>query len=155
MIVAPAAADEPLPAYASMKLLFCAYGGVRGITSLAESEDQFATAVVEVNNGRKVPNAPLPKITLLGDQGKFFDTIRVISVEVFDEPFEPGEGNGGFYLSSDPRGHTHAWDGTLPTGMVHLRVHVALPPQSRLPIMKSCRVSLGPYAVEGPVDEVW
>jgi hypothetical protein len=156
-MVAPIHADEPSPGYASMKLLFCAYGsiGSQPVPPPPGFENQFAVAVVEVNSSRAVPNAPLPKVTLLYGRGKPIGTKRVISVEVFDEPFVPGEGNMAFYLNTNPRGHTHRWGGTLPAGMVHLRVRVALPAQAFVPIPKSCRVRIGPYVIEGPVDGSW
>lgn len=65
------------------------------------------------------------------------------------------EGYGAFYLNTDPRGHTATWDGTLPAGMVHLRVRVALAMQSGLGMPRACRVTIGRYKVEGPVDERW
>jgi hypothetical protein len=154
---APVAADEPLPGYASLKLLYCAFGsiGLQPVPPPPGFENQFAVAVVEVNNSRKVPNAPLPYVTLLDQRGKAIGTKRVISVEVFDEPFIPGEGNGAFYLNTDPRGHTQTWDGTLPTGMIRLRIRVALATQSFVSMPRSCRVTVGPYSVEAPADGSW
>jgi hypothetical protein len=156
-MVAPVHADEPLPGYAWLKLLFCAYGsvGMQPYPLPPNYENQFAVAVVEVNNSRPVPNAPLPEVTLLYEKGKSIGTKRVVSVDVFDEPFVAGEGDMAFYLNTDRRGHTHRWDRTLPGGMVHLRVRVALPTQSFLPVPKSCRVRIGPYVIEGPIDGSW
>ena len=153
-MVAPVHADEPLPGYASMKLFFCAFGSANFVAPGVNNE--FAVAVVEVDNSRPVPNAPLPEVTLLYGGAKSIGTKRVVSVEVFDEPFVPGEGDMAFYLNTDPRGHTHRWDGTLPAGMVHLRVRAALQTQSLLESMpKSCRVTIGPYMIEGAVDGIW
>lgn len=155
--VAPVAADQPLPGYAWMKLLFCAYGsvGAQPLHPPPGYENQFAEAVVELNNTRRVPNAPAPNVTLLYPSGKSITTKRVISVEVFDEPYVPGEGDMAFYLNTDSRGHTHNWDGTLTTGMVHLRVRVALSTRSWVPMPTSCKVTIGPYKIEGPVDGSW
>jgi hypothetical protein len=154
---APANAEQPLPGYAWMKLFFCAYGSVgwQPIHPPPGFENEFAVAVVEVNNERALPNAPAPDVTLLYQDGKTIGTKRVVSVEVFDEPFVPGEGSMGFYLATRRGGHTHPWNGTLPTGMVHLRVRVALAAQNGVPPPQLCRVRLGPYTVEGPWDGIW
>lgn len=153
VIVPPVHANEPLAGYASMKLLFCASGSGNIVGPGLDSE--FAVAVVEVNNSRLLPNAPLPEVTLLYEGGKTIGTKRVVSVDVFDEPFVPGESDFAFYLNTDQRGHTHRWDGTLPLGMVHLRVRVALQTQSLESMPKSCRVRIGPSMIEGPAEGIW
>ena len=154
----PVAADESSPARVSMKLLFCANGSI-GIEPSMQAqpgfESQLAVAVVEVNTSQKAIHSSLPQVTLLYDKEQSASTKRVISAEVFDEPFVAGETNMAFYLNTDRRGHTHPWDETLPIGMVHLRVRVALAMQSSLPMPKACRVKIGPYMVEGPIDGTW
>lgn len=152
------AADEPLPGYASMKLLFCAYGGIGAQPSPmpANFENQFAVAVVELNSSREVSQAPLPTLSLLYGERAALTTKRVISVEQFDEPYVRGEGNMAFYLNSNLRGHTVPWNRTIPGGMIHLRVRVALATQQdSVLIPRACRVTLGPYSVQGPVDGSW
>jgi hypothetical protein len=149
-------ADELKPGYATMKLLFCAYGsiGLRPLHPPPGFETQFAVAVIEVNSSFDMPNAPEPDIMLFDQAGKPTKTNRVISVEVFDEPYVAGDGNFAYYLDTNPRGRTRSWNRTLPGGMIHLRVHVALATQDFLDFVR-CRVTVGPYKVEGPVDGTW
>ncbi|MBV9148944.1 MAG: hypothetical protein JO024_03700 [Candidatus Eremiobacteraeota bacterium] len=153
------AANQPPPGYAYMKLFYCAYGGI-GFQPLHPPlgfENEFAVAVIEVNSSIEVKDAPAPDVTLFDGTGKSTKTKRLASVEVFDEPYVAGEGDGAYYLNTDPRGRTHAWNRTIPTGMIHLRVRVALPTQDNtaLPVQARCRVTIGPYSVEGPTDGEW
>ena len=149
-------ADQLKSGYATMKLLFCAFGSVGLLPAHPPPgfETQFATAVVAVNSSFDMPNAPAPQILLFDKAGKATKTKRVISVEVFDEPYIAGESNDAYYLNTDPRGRTRSWSGTLPGGMIHLRARVALATQNLLNFAR-CRVTIGPYEAEGPVDSNW
>jgi hypothetical protein len=142
-----------------MKLFFCAYGsiGVKPRPLPPGFETQFAVAVIEINGSFvDMTNAPAPDIMLFDQAGKVTKTKRVISVEVFDEPYVAGEGNFAYYLNTDPRGRTRSWNGTLPGGMIHLRVRVALATQDYLRAVPGrCSVTLGPYKGEGQVDGEW
>jgi len=154
------AANQLPPGYAYMKLFYCAYGsiGFQPLHPPPGFENQFAVAVIEVNSSIEIKNAPAPDVTLFNSTEKSAKTKRLISVEVFDEPYVAGEGSGAYYLNTDPRGRTHAWNGTIPGGMIHLRVRVALPTQdmaAMLPAYARCRVTIGPYSVDGPTDGEW
>ena len=117
---------------------------------------QFAVAVVEVNTSQAIPNAPAPQIVLYGRRPKLMKTRRVVSVEVFDEPWVQNEGYMAYYLNTDSRGRTHPWDGTLPPGMVHLRIRVALDTQEFIDAVDGkCRVTIGTHEVDGRVDGSW
>ena len=148
--------DQATLRYPSIKLLFCAFGsiGLQPVPPPPGFENEFAEAVVEINNDGKVVNAPLPYVTLYAEHGKVWQTKRVVSVEVFDEPWVRGEGDVGFYMGT--RGNTHAWDRVLLGGMIRLRVRVALNTQQWLrPMPNRCKVTFGPDMVEGPVDGEW
>src|SRR5579872_6621148 len=107
-----AKAERLSSSLAYMKLLFCAYGSIGQQPQPLPPgfENQFAVAVVEVNSSYDFEKAPLPTITLIDPRGIRTMSKRVISVEVFDEPYELHEGNVAFYLNTDPRGHTHKWN---------------------------------------------
>ncbi len=139
-------------------MLFCAYGpiGQQPIHPPPEFESQFAVPVFEVNSSLDMKNAPLPSITLFDEAGKATKTKRVILAEVFDEPHIAGNGNFAFYLDSNPRGRTRRWNGTLPGGVIHLRVRVALATRDFPNALSGlCRVRVGAYQVDGPVDGSW
>ena len=145
-------------AVVAVKLLFCAYGsvGLEPVPKPAGFEDQFAVAVIEVNSTAETIAASKPSIELIGSAGNTVRTKRVISVETFDEPYVSGEGNFAYYLNTATQSRSRAWDGTLPGGMIHLRVRVALD-ADKLPdaIPGRCRVRLGNATVEGPIDGIW
>jgi hypothetical protein len=61
----------------------------------------------------------------------------------------------GLRITEKYRSHRMiAWNGTLPGGMIHLRGHVALDTLDLLNFVR-CRVAIGPYEVEGPIDGEW
>jgi hypothetical protein len=155
------AAEQPLR-IAQMKLLYCSFGsiGLQPNPLPSGFENQFAVAVVEVNSYADIPNAPPPTITLFDEEGKSTKTKRVISVSVFDEPYIEHEGNAAFWLGTARNSRTHLWDGTLPAGMIHLRVRVALATQEMPHVGPGasggrCTVTIGGDSVEGPVDSSW
>ena len=153
IVEGPRAEAQP---YQPVKLFYCAYGSIAFQPHPLPPgfENQFAVAVIEVNSQDAEPMPPA-SITLIDRAGRHINTKRLISVEVFDEPYIAGEGNGAYYLNHDPRGNSHPLSGSI-HGMTHLRLRVALDTQTESDALSGrCRVTFGRYMIEGPVDGIW
>jgi hypothetical protein len=133
-------------------MLYCAFGSV-GFAP-AGHFPEFGVTVIEINSPVQLRLVNVSNFLLLSDRSSA-TLKRVVSVEIFDEPYVRGEGNGAFYLDTKPGGHTRPWDGTLTPGMIHLRVKVEFNEGAREWAPDKCRVTIGPYVIEGPVDGRW
>jgi hypothetical protein len=140
---------------ADAKVLFCAYWtpGVTPRPLPVGFESQFALAVVEINNLTATPKASVSDFALVGEKGIVASLKRVINVEDFDEPRGASEDIVPYYMHTSPIGGTRPWNGTLPAGMIRLRVRVALADDPIGPLR--CRLTVGPYVIEGPITTTW
>lgn len=148
------AAVEPAEADQNAKPLFCAFGGI-GLAPNPRPpgfESEFAVAVVEINSPRKSAHAAVSDFVLFDQAGKATKLKRVVSVDVFGETRVATEGTFAYYLNSASSA-THAWDGTIPTGRIRLRVRVALVGVPVAPVR--FRLTIGQHIIEGPVDGSW
>lgn len=148
--VPAAAGARPQAANSNAQMLFCGYWSY-GATPRppANFESHFAVAVVEINSPTETENISVSDLSLFGEKGVVVATMqRLLKVENFDEPYSADESTSKYYLSTDPTGRTHPWDGMLPAGKIRLRVGAALVED---PVgVRGCRLTVGKYVIEGP-----
>ena len=146
---------------AGARALYGAYGGVGLVPSNPppDFEKWFAVAVIEIDSRIEVPNVTVSDFELIDQAGHVNKFKRIVEVQQFDRPRMAGEGECAYWLGSDG---TRAWDGTLPSGKIRLRVRVSLaeePPReafgSRGDSRVAFRLTLGQHVVEGPVECIW
>ena len=138
------------------KLLFCATGsvGLRPIPPPPGFETDFAEAVVEINSSARLEGATVTRFSLTDRDGHVTSFARLVSIEDFNELRVPGQGSFAYYLRPPHAGGTQPWNGTLLGGMTQLRIRVSLPPNS-FHDFRTCSLTFGPYATEGPTDGAW
>lgn len=157
-------AQEPLNVTA--RAMFGAYGGLSAApVDPNDPERFFAEVVVEVSSAAEVRNVSVADLvtdfSLVNDTGttgiRRVVSVHMIDLEVLDRwassrPRPPGE--CGYWRR--PEGAT-AWNGTLPSGVILLRIRVALAakPARPDPDDGSYRVVIGQHVVEGPIRCVW
>ena len=129
-------------------MVFCAYGSPSFVSPKYHPE--LAVAVVDVSSPRKIENAAVSDVALIARNGDTEKMMRLAKVEIFGEPHFAGEGYGEYYLDTRPAGTTRPWNGTLPAGEIRLRVQAELTNKASHP--EHCRVKVGPYVIEGPVN---
>jgi hypothetical protein len=140
--------------------LFCAFGSV-GLIPVPRPtgfESEFAVTVVEIRRAAAMTNVPVSEFVLLERHGRTTAMKRVVQVDVFEpEPLTQAragqQGMFAYYLNPGPGDGTHAWDRTLPAGIIRLRIRVALKSAPLEP--ERFRLRLGPYVIEGPIDGAW
>jgi len=145
-------AAEPASGDASVKPLFCAYGGVEmiPIPTPPSFEAQFAVVVVEINSPSEISNVAVTGFVLLDKEGKETKLKRVVEIEKFDRPRVATEGEEAYYLNS---GGTRPWNGILPAGTIRLRIRIALSKEPIAPVR--FKLIIGRHVVEGPVNSAW
>ena len=124
------------------KLLSCAHGsiGERPDPAPPGFESEFAEAVVVINRSRQITNATVSGFELFDNAGNVSRLKRVVEVDAFDARHIA---NG-----------SHPWDGTLPAGMIRLRVRVALISAPKA-LSGFCTLRIGPYVIKGPWAGYW
>lgn len=135
------------------KALFCAHGSVEftPIPRPPGFESQFAVAVVSIRSPHPVQHAAVTDFTLFDPHGNATLMKRVVSVETVDVQQVPVASNGSFAHYLDSPGTP--WDGSLPAGVIELRIRVALRNPPIAPVRFRLRV--GSVVVQGPVDGAW
>ncbi|MBV9269927.1 MAG: hypothetical protein JO165_02455 [Candidatus Eremiobacteraeota bacterium] len=130
------------------KVVFCAYGAESNFQP-ADHFKQFVVAVVEINSRLAMGNVPVSPFKLT-DGGSNPTAVEVLMpIEEFDDPFlDPAEDKIGYYTWK----RQHVWDGKLAQGRVRLRVRGRFIGQYG---GRTCRVNVGPFTVERPVDAVF
>lgn len=100
-------------------------------------ETEFAEAEVEIRPPQRMVNQTVSSFALTDPSGNRVRMKRVIEVRVRDIG----------------RGESWPWDGVLPSGPIHLSIHVAL--LGTPDIRSRCSVTVGPYVAQGPVTGAW
>jgi hypothetical protein len=136
------------PASATAKALHCGYGGVSWVplTPPADFEREFAVAVVEIDSPRELRNMAVSEFGLIDSVGTLTAARRIVSVEDFQRLQTSTEGSSAYYENP---GGTQPWNGTLPAGVIRLRVRAAMPSSYPQPSVRF-RLRIGPYSIEGP-----
>ncbi len=138
-------------------MLFCATGsvGFRPEPLPSGFELNFAVAVVEINSPSAVDNVALREFSVFDSAGKPTPKERIVAVERFVRTGVATGASFAYYLNDDAVDRASPWDGSLPAGDVRLRIRVALPRDPGDDFPGKCRVAIGPYLLEGPVDGIW
>lgn len=153
---------QSAPASESAKMLSCDYGLAGGgmpISPPPGYDAEFAVAVVEIHTATEIQDARVTNFMLTDRAGKIGRMKHVVAVSVFDDPPYPANGikGTGSLAYYDDLGRSHPWNGTLPQGMIRLRIRVALldDPFDTLDDPQKCDITVGPYTIEGPVTGSW
>ncbi len=152
--VTGALAKKPEVINSKSKLLFCANGsiGQMPLQPPPALESQFAVAVVEIDSPRKLINAAVSDFVVFDQAQKATKLKRVVKVEEFDD-YSSATQNDLFAHYMDGA-KTRPWDGTLPAGIIRLRVRVALV-DDPMAYPGRCRLTVGPYVIEGSLNGSW
>lgn len=139
-------------------MMFCAHGGVsfEPIPTPSGFESEFAEVVIAINSAKPIANVSVSKFELLGSKGTVSKLKRVASIGRFvDLPPPPDWGSFAYYMRPEMSDSAYGWDGTLPRGLFLLRVRMSVVPVAGDEEVTRCRIELGPYTVEGPLDGEW
>lgn len=139
--------NRPVSATKS-SMLFCAYGSYSVVSK--QYHPTVVVTVVDVYSERKLERGGISEVTLIASSGQATTMTRLVNVEVFGEPHLPHESYGKYYLDTNPSGTTRRWNGILPAGDIRLRIRAEVSNLASNP--ERCRVRVGPYVIEGPVN---